>query len=285
MDFFTLYGRATGGFKGPNDLGGFLIAPLLWLIEGFIIDKIRLRNLIACVVIFVGLVLTFSRGAWVCSLFGAIALIYLLFVTQHDRRTRNRLILFIILGVIAAIAIYMLLTSIDAVNQMIAERSHLQEYDINGDNRSRLQLQESSFQEMLLHPLGMGPWGFAHATNYVSHNTYLGTAVNHGWIGGAAYLTILVLTLVLGFRALWLRTPWQRFLIPTYLAFITMVFEGFWGDTDHWRHFYILLGLVWGLVAATHKVAWTMQANLPSDRNALLSGGVPIFPQNAEQLL
>ena len=256
MDFFTLYGRATGGFKGPNDLGGFLIAPLLWLIQGFITDRIRLRNLVACIIIFIGQLLTFSRGAWLCSLFGAVALFYFLLVTQNDRRTRNRLILFIVVGVIAAVGIYMLMTSVDTINQMIASRSHLQEYDINGDNRSRLQLQELSFEEMLLHPLGMGPWGFAHATNIVSHNTYLGTAVNHGWIGGAAYLTILVLTLTLGFRALWLRTPWQSFLVPTYVAFITMLFEGYWGDTDHWRHFYILLGLVWGLAAATQNIIW-----------------------------
>lgn len=281
MDFFTLYGRATGGFKGPNDLGGFLIAPLLWLIQGFITDKIRLRNLIACIIIFVGLLLTFSRGAWLCSLFGVIALFYVIFVTQNDRRTRNRLILFMVAGVVVALAIYMLLTSVDAVNQMIASRSHLQDYDINGDNRSRLQLQELSFEEMLLHPLGMGPWGFAHATNIVSHNTYLGTAVNHGWIGGAAYLTILVLTLMVGFRALWLRTPWQQFLLPTYIAFVTMLFEGYWGDTDHWRHFYILLGLVWGLAAATQKVVWRARAaNALSEQ--FINGRVQAFEPRSE---
>ncbi len=53
-----------GGFKGPNDFGAFLIPPLIWLIEGFIVDKIRLRNLIASIIIFVALLLSFSRGAW-----------------------------------------------------------------------------------------------------------------------------------------------------------------------------------------------------------------------------
>ncbi len=27
--------------------------------------------------------------------------------------------------------------------------------------------------------------------------------------------------------------------------------EGFIVDTDHWRHFFLLLGLIWGLTAAT----------------------------------
>jgi hypothetical protein len=29
--------------------------------------------------------------------------------------------------------------------------------------------------------------------------------------------------------------------------------EGFVIDSDHWRHFYLLLGMVWGLSAATFK--------------------------------
>lgn len=32
FDILTENDRATAGFKGPNDLGGFLIAPLIWLI-------------------------------------------------------------------------------------------------------------------------------------------------------------------------------------------------------------------------------------------------------------
>jgi hypothetical protein len=29
--------------------------------------------------------------------------------------------------------------------------------------------------------------------------------------------------------------------------------EGFVIDTDHWRHFYLILGIIWGLAAATRK--------------------------------
>jgi len=250
FEIFTLAGRASGGFKGPNDFGAFTIPALLWLIEGFIVDKIRFHNAIASVVIFIGLLLSFSRGAWGSCLVSAAFLIYFLFVTQNDRRLRKRIIFFVVGGIVAAVAIFMLLTSIDGVNQMFAERSHLQDYDIGADNRSRFLLQRDSLLEIFNHPLGMGPWGFAHATNWVSHNTFLGTTLNHGWLGGAAYLTLIVLTLSVGFRAVWMRTPWQTFLIAAYVSFVAMVFEGIWGDTDHWRHFYILLGLIWGLVAA-----------------------------------
>jgi hypothetical protein len=253
---FTDSSRATGGFKGPNDLGGFLIAPLLWLIESFVVDKIKIRNVVAIGIVLTGLLLTFSRGAWGGAVVCSALLIYLLFITQHDFRVRRRIIFFVAIGIGALIALFLLLSSIDSVSQMISERSQLQDYDVNGDNRSRLQLESDSFFEMLKHPLGMGPWGFAHATNWVSHNTFLGTALNHGWLGGAAYLTLIALTLWIGFRTLWIRTPWQTLLIATYPAFIAMVFESVWGDTDHWRHFYVLLGIIWGLVAATQKAVW-----------------------------
>ena len=79
----------------------------------------------------------------------------------------------------------MLLSSIDIVSHMFAERSQLQSYDINADNRSRLKLEEDSLREIFNHPLGMGPWGFAHATNWVSHKSISSTSLNYGWIGGA----------------------------------------------------------------------------------------------------
>ena len=282
FDILTENDRATAGFKGPNDLGGFLIAPLIWLIQGFITDRIRLRNLIACIVIFVALLLTFSRGAWGSGLVSLTLMIYFLFVTHRDRRSHNRIILFVLAGAVFAIVIFTLLSSLDVVHHMFAERSQLQSYDINADNRSRLNLEEDSFREMFNHPLGMGPWGFAHATNWVSHEVYIGTFLNHGWIGGFAFLTLIALTLSVGFRSIWMRTPWQPFMIATYVSFIAMTFEGVWGDIDHWRHFYVLLGLVWGLAAAAKRNGWMVHAGVFRDGNNPLSPDVPLSPQNLE---
>jgi hypothetical protein len=257
FEIFMIDGtRATGGFKTPNDFGGFLIAPLMWLFEGFVVGKIRIRNVIATAVILTGLLLSFSRGAWGSTVVAAVLIIYLLFVTQHDPKIRRRIIFFVAIGVAALAVLLLVLSSIGTVGQMIAERSQLQDYDVNADNRSRFQLEIDSFHEMFNHPLGMGPWGFAHATNWVSHDTFLGTMLNHGWIGGTAYMTLIVVTLWIGFRALWVRAPWQSLLVASYSAFVALVFEGVWGDTDHWRAFYIVLGVVWGLVAATQKTVW-----------------------------
>jgi hypothetical protein len=55
-------------------------------------------------------------------------------------------------------------------------------------------------------------------------------------------------------------TPWQNYLIVAYATFVGEAVEGFIVDTDHWRHFFLLLGLIWGLAVATinlrRREAW-----------------------------
>jgi O-antigen ligase len=249
LKVFAMNERAVGVFKDPNVLGCFVVPPLVWVIEGFVIDRIRPLSLIASIFMLLGALLSFSRAAWGSVAFCIIMLMYLLYLTQKERRTR---ILFLVgAAIVVAVLILIALSSIDVVRQMLTERLGVQDYDLGGDNRSRFMLQADSWHEILNHPLGMGPWGFAHTTSWVSHNTYLGTLLNHGWIGGAAYLLLTVLTLYMGFKAIWIRTPWQTFLIGTYLAFVALALEAAIVDTDHWRHYYLLLGIVWGLTAAT----------------------------------
>lgn len=254
LEVFSMNDRAVAGFKDPDLFGCYLIPPLTWLMERLIVDKVRPFNLIAAIVIFIGLLLAFSRAAWGSFALSTALLLYVLFVTQNDRRTRKRLIYFVVGGAVAGVVIFMLLMSVPVVSDMFAQRFHvLQYYDLQGDNRSRFLLQQQSLREIFTHPFGMAPWGFAHDTDWVSHNVYLSTMLNDGWLGGIAYSTLVVLTLIVGFKTFCVRTPWQTFLIATYLPFVGLVLEALIADTDHWRHFYLLLGLIWGLGAATIK--------------------------------
>jgi hypothetical protein len=49
------------------------------------------------------------------------------------------------------------------------------------------------------------------------------------------------------------RTPWQSFAIPIWAAMFPQILQGLQIDTDHWRHFWLLTGLVWGLSAANAR--------------------------------
>ena len=44
--------------------------------------------------------------------------------------------------------------------------------------------------------------------------------------------------------------PWQRFYLAIFAAFLGTVGENFVIDTDHWRHFWMMLGAMWGMFAA-----------------------------------
>jgi O-antigen ligase len=70
VGFFTTSGelvyRVTGGFGGPNELGGFLVVLAPFALCGALISsRGRLLYLIALVLIIVGVYVSFSRGAWI----------------------------------------------------------------------------------------------------------------------------------------------------------------------------------------------------------------------------
>jgi hypothetical protein len=68
-----------------------------------------------------------------------------------------------------------------------------------------------------------------------------------------SYILILGATLVMGLRTVFAATPWRPYLIAAIATFVGEIVEGFVIDTDHWRHFFLLLGMIWGLSAATLK--------------------------------
>ena len=50
-----------------------------------------------------------------------------------------------------------------------------------------------------------------------------------------------------------MRVPWQRTYLAIFAAFLGTVGVGFIIDTDHWRHFWMMLGAMWGMFAAAQR--------------------------------
>jgi hypothetical protein len=59
-------------------------------------------------------------------------------------------------------------------------------------------------------------------------------------------------------------TPWQPYLITAVAAFAGEMAEGVVIDTDHWRHFFLLLGMIWGLAAATLRQTRARPVRMPA---------------------
>jgi hypothetical protein len=251
-DQFLLYGRVKSTFKDPNVFGPFLILPLLLLVQGIITRGMRLWAAIGSLIIVAGLFLSFSRGAWFHTVLSAIVMISLMVLTARSQRERVRIVGLSGLAILGIAILVVALLSIGSLRSMLLERAQLiQSYDVG--TGGRFQLQELALNALLDQPFGLGPFEFARIFGLQQHNVYLQAFLVYGWLGGLAYLTLVVTTLVVGLRAALIRAPWQLYLLAAYGAFVGEVAESFIIDSDHWRHYFLILGLVWGLSAATFR--------------------------------
>lgn len=261
FDLFTLYGRADGMFKDPNVYGPYLIWPALFISARMLAMRITLRDCFLLCVIAGGLFLSFSRGAWMHFAASAFVMLLLMFVSAPDQRSRTRLIVIAGAGLFLLCALLGVLLSIESVRELFLSRANaINPYDVG--QGGRFQLQELAIGQLLELPNGMGPFEFARVFGLQQHNVYLQAFLVYGWIGGVAYILLLLVTLLVGLRSALIRTPWQIATITAFATFVGEVGEGMVIDTDHWRHFFLLLGMVWGLVAATRLYVQTQRSGL-----------------------
>jgi hypothetical protein len=245
--------RLRSTFKDPNVFGPFLILPLLFLIDTIMRRGASFLRIAGATILLVALFLSYSRGAWAHFMVSAVVLFMLMFLTADTTRFRLRIVGFSIVAVVAVAALIAGLLSFDAVGAMFEERASIvQDYDAGSGGRFDRQL--LAITTILENPLGLGPMQFALRFRLDPHNVYLSAFLSYSWLGGFAYLALILATLALGFRCLRIATPWQPVLIAAYAAFVGVALEGFVIDTDHWRHFFLFLGIIWGLSAASLRL-------------------------------
>lgn len=251
--------RVSATFKDPNVYGPFLIFPIVWLLVSQLVRGIRLLDVAVLMILLGGLLLSFSRGAWTHFLISAAIGIAIVLAVTPDPRMRARIIVLGLLGAVVVALPLAALPSIGSVHDMIIDRAKaIQPYDVGPGGRFWLQLQ--ALGAILDNPNGLGPFEFDRIFGLQQHNVYMQGFLVYGWLGGAAYLALVAITLVLGLHTVSVPTPWQYYLITAYAVFVGEAFEGLIVDTDHWRHFFLVLGMVWGLAAATinfrRRQAW-----------------------------
>jgi O-antigen ligase len=260
-DSFLVNGRAAGTFKDPNVFAPYLILPLLLLIERTIYRGIGLARVAATLIILFALFLSFSRGAWAQFVLSAAIMMGLLFFTDGRAWFRTRLVVTAVAAVAGAAMLLAVALSIPSVQEMFEIRAELfQSYDA-GQRTSRFSRQLDAVRVVVENPNGLGPLQFGRQFGQDVHNVYLNAFVSYGWVGGFAYLAIIVMTLTRGLRAILVSSPWRGYLVPIYASFVGVVAEGLIVDTDHWRHFFLLTALIWGLAAATARYRLPVHTN------------------------
>jgi O-antigen ligase len=255
FDLFTLYGRAKGTFNDPNVFGPFLILPMLVAMQAFLrpLSGSLVKAGAIFAVLLVALLLSFSRGAWIHFGLSAVIMIALMVLTAETPAQRFRILLVVAAGLVLLMAFVAVLLSVDKVAELMRERASLnQSYD--SGPMGRFGRHAYGWQIALDRPFGIGPLQFARFFPEDPHNVYLNSFMAGGWIGGIGFLVLTGSTVIVGLVASLIRTPWQPLTIAVFATFCGLAFEGQIIDSDHWRHFWVLAGLIWGL-AITKRVA------------------------------
>ena len=253
-DLLTLYERARGTFKDPNVLGAFLILPALFALQNVVTARFgkAFRNAIAFGIMSLAILLAFSRAAWGGLILTSAFMLALMVLTSQSRAERSRIVVIAVLAVVVSLVLVAVLLSFDSVWEMFRQRASFeQSYDEGRFGRFGRHILGAAMALDL--PFGIGPLQFHHYFPEDTHNSYLNAFMSGGWLSGICYPALVFTTVILGFRHLFVRVPWQRPYIAIFAAFLGTVGESFVIDTDHWRHFWMMLGAMWGMIAATQR--------------------------------
>ncbi len=256
----TLAGRATGLFKDPNVFSTYLNFPIILLLQRLLLNSPGSKLLTGSLLLLIvgALFLAFSRGAWASTALSIILLFGLTFVLSGSATMQLRVVAVVAAGTLGAIVLFAILLSIPDINALFFERAQLiQPYD--GGETGRFGAQANSIPMLLMRPLGFGPLQYSTYMGLDPHNTFLNAFASYGWLGGIVYVSIVVLTATVGVRTVLMRGPWQGPAIAVFSSLFALMLQGVQIDTDHWRHFYWLVGCTWGLFAAT-ALHWQRRA-------------------------
>jgi O-antigen ligase len=248
---FTLYGRAKGTFQDPNVFGPFLVLPLAFLARDILMRRLRRSawEIAWFMVILFAIFLSFSRAAWGMSVFVILAVAFLAAINERQQLVRFRIVAYLLAGAAAVSIMLAVALSIPAVSDLYVQRAHVvQDYD---DSRTgRFERQQKGFFLIHERPLGLGPFVFAKKLGEDEHNMWLKGFTVYGWLGGFSYLILVGWTLAVATPLVFKPRPWQGIVQCTYAAYVGHLLIHNVIDNDHWRHLFLIYGILWGVVAA-----------------------------------
>ena len=250
-ELFLRYGRVKSTFQDPNVFGPFLIIPAAFALQRLLMDRGARAWIGGAVyaVLFVGVFVSFSRAAWGYLIFSSLFVLIACFVMEANLKDRSRMILLAVIGAGVLLVALVGLLSIESVRSLFLQRFSLnQTYD--SGSTGRFARQAYALELAITHPFGIGPLEFRNMRIVEEpHDTYVKALLTYGWGGGLAYFALVWMTLKKGFVAMLKPSPNRLLMIPLVATFIPLAVESAIIDTDHWRHFFLLVGMIWGVEA------------------------------------
>ncbi len=285
MGFFADYllfdaYRVKSLFKDPNVFGAYLYPAIILLIGDYrsqtlfpkgnkILEKIKLfkyvsysalRNTILITINIIGVIISYSRGAWV-SLATGILLLMLINIKRIDYK---KILLY--LGIIISIGLVLWYRFFSfATKDFFLERLSIRAYDSD-----RFAVQLIGFTKALDHVFGYGPGQYEHVLTgiigeeYSAHSLYARAILENGIFGFLLLIIVLGFVIIKLFRAR--KTENLPYVNSAYLSIlISLLINSLVIDTLHWRHLWLFYGLCISYLSdyqKAHNRSWKEDINL-----------------------
>ena len=237
----TWDGRAKGLIDDPNMYGSFLIPALLF--SAYLMARVRAGKWLllgAMGIVLLGILLSFSRIAIVAALFCLFA-----YISYQNRRKPRRMVLIVggLLFTGIALFVFASLTSADFTEKLLDRLTFAKAYDLGEDGRYGRYLQVLPM--IIQDPIGLGVLQLEKFFPEPIHNIWLSSFVNYGWGGGIAWLTLAIGSVVVSVRN-YRQTQNQAVLVLLW-SLIGIVMCASLHEGEHWRHMWLLFGVIWGV--------------------------------------
>ena len=233
--------RARGFFKDPNVFGPFCVFVALLVISELLEPKLlrarRATKFVLLAILALGVIFAGSRAAWLNAAVATVTM----FVAYGLRRGGGRKAAAILVTLIVLAAAGSLALVASGSAGFLGSRAHFQQYD-----NQRFGAQEQGLKLVQHYPFGIGPGQFELDVNYASHSTYVRVLAEQGFLGLFVMIALLLATLGLATRNVVIgRDTHGIGSVPLLAALCGTVANSAFVDTLHWRHLWLLFGLIW----------------------------------------
>lgn len=243
MELLTWDGRAKGLIDDPNMYGSFLIPAAVFC--AYFLSRGQGSRIVlagALAVVMLGILLSFSRIAVVAGLFCFFAYVFF-----HNRGRPRRIMLIVIGLILTGIVLFAFasLTSAEFTAKLLDRLTFAKSYDLGEEGRYHRYL--LVIPMILQNPIGVGVLQLEKIFPEPIHNIWLSSFVNYGWGGGIAWVTLAIGSVVVSIRNY--RRTGNEIAIALLISLMGIVFCSTLHEGEHWRHTWLMYGLVWGFNA------------------------------------
>ncbi|WP_233186280.1 O-antigen ligase [Thermotoga sp. KOL6] len=226
--------RLKGFFKDPNVLGPFLIPAGIYYLYMFFKEREKsIQHLLLFIFFSGGVILTFSRAAWLNLFF---SMLFLIFGLIGEPRSRGKIAGFFVIVLILLMIFFQVSTQINILGvnlyDFFINRTGLKSYDTGRFSAQKEFVDIMNYSVLSLF-FGVGPGNYENFSRMATHSLFARYIGERGLIGISTFVVFLVLV-----SRYALKSSYRKFFIP---VLIGQLVNSFFIDSLHWRHLWLLI--------------------------------------------